>query len=106
MKPHTKLGPWIKQQRKLLDLTQEDLSRRVGYALSTVRKIESGVLRPSREVAERLADEQQGARACFRVAVPSPGGAFTFWVDQEDFLLRRLDYPAAALAPDLARGRV
>ncbi|HEY1014001.1 MAG TPA: helix-turn-helix domain-containing protein, partial [Herpetosiphonaceae bacterium] len=55
MKPHTKLGPWIKHQRKLLDLTQEDLSRRVGYALSTVRKIESGVLRPSREVAERLA---------------------------------------------------
>ena len=46
---------------------------------------------------ERLADETEGGQACFRVAVPSPGGAFVFWVDQDDFLLRRLDYPAAAV---------
>src|SRR5436190_4216607 len=41
---------------------------------------------------QRLSDGAQGGRACFRVEVPSPGGAFVFWVDQSDFLLRRLDY--------------
>jgi hypothetical protein len=34
--------------------------------------------------------------------VPSPGGSFVFWVDQRDWLLRRLDYPAAALFPAIA----
>lgn len=51
---------------------------------------------------ERLGDKEHGGRLCFRVEVPSPGGPFVFWVDQKDFLLRRLDYPAAALVPDLA----
>ena len=50
----------------------------------------------------RLDDERTGGRSCFRVEVPSPGGPFVFWVDQADFLLRRLDYPAAALLPGLA----
>lgn len=50
----------------------------------------------------RLEDGNQEGQDCFRVEVPSPGGAFVFWVDQERFLLRRLDYPAAALVPELA----
>lgn len=50
----------------------------------------------------RLGDKEHGGRLCYRVEVPSPGGPFVFWVDQKDFLLRRLDYPAAALVPDLA----
>ncbi|MBV9791605.1 MAG: helix-turn-helix transcriptional regulator [Chloroflexi bacterium] len=52
-------GAWIKQRRRALDLTQRMLAQRVGYALSTIRKIESGVLRPSRQVAEQLADALQ-----------------------------------------------
>jgi hypothetical protein len=51
---------------------------------------------------QRLADKEQGSKLCFRVEVPSPGGAFVFWVDQQDFILRRLDYPVAALVADLA----
>src|SRR5262249_38277087 len=51
---------------------------------------------------QRLTDQEHNGRRCFRIEVPSSGGAFVFWVDQEDFLLRRLDYPAAALVPDLA----
>jgi hypothetical protein len=51
---------------------------------------------------QRLEDGAHEGRACFRVEVPSPGGPFVFWVDQANFLLRRLDYPAAALVPDLA----
>jgi hypothetical protein len=49
---------------------------------------------------KRLDDGKHQGRDCFRVEVPSPGGAFVFWVDQIDFLLRRLDYPAMALVPE------
>jgi hypothetical protein len=51
----------------------------------------------------RLDDGNSAGHDCFRVEVPSPGGVFVFWIDQEKFLLRRLDYPAAALLPDLAQ---
>jgi len=51
---------------------------------------------------QRLSDKEHGGRLCYRVEVPSPGGPFVFWVDQKDFLLRRLDYPTQALVPDLA----
>ena len=51
---------------------------------------------------KKLEDGQADGRDCFRIEVPSPGGSFVFWVDQADFLLRRLDYPAAALMPGLA----
>src|SRR3712207_6452422 len=57
MNVSTPAGLWLKQRRKALDLTQDELARRVGYAVSTIRKIEAGVLRPSRQMAERLADQ-------------------------------------------------
>lgn len=49
-------GRRLKQLRKLHDLSQADLARRVGCAEVTVQKIETGVLRPSRQIASRLAD--------------------------------------------------
>lgn len=48
-------GRWIKRQRSGLDLTQEALADRVGCAAQTIRTIESGRRRPSREMADRLA---------------------------------------------------
>jgi predicted ATPase/DNA-binding XRE family transcriptional regulator len=45
----------LKRARKALDLTQHELARRVGCSESTLRKVESGRLRPSRQIAERLA---------------------------------------------------
>jgi predicted ATPase/transcriptional regulator with XRE-family HTH domain len=50
-------GRWLKQRRKALDLTQEALADRVGYAATTIRKLEAGVLRPSRQMADLLADQ-------------------------------------------------
>lgn len=50
----------------------------------------------------KLQDSQAEGRDCFRIAVPSPGGEFVFWIDRANFLLRRLDYPVASLLPDLA----
>jgi WD40 repeat protein/transcriptional regulator with XRE-family HTH domain len=65
-------GYWLRRWRKALDLTQEALARRVGCAAITIRKIEADELRPSRQIAERLAeclDISPAERAAFiRVA--------------------------------------
>ena len=39
---------WLKDRRAELDLTQGDLARRISYSPETIRKIEAGVLKPSR----------------------------------------------------------
>lgn len=49
------LGYWIRRRRKALDLTQEELARRVGCAVITLRKMEADERRPSRQMAERFA---------------------------------------------------
>lgn len=49
-------GYWVRRQRKALDLTQAALARQVGCAAITIRKIEGDQRRPSRQMAERLAD--------------------------------------------------
>ncbi|MEJ2287750.1 MAG: AAA family ATPase [Deinococcales bacterium] len=48
-------GPWLRRRRKALDLTQKELARLVGCSLHTVRKLESGVRRPSKPVAGAIA---------------------------------------------------
>ncbi len=55
MNANTSIGDWLRQRRKALDLTQAELADKVGCALVTVRKIESGAKRPSKQMAERLA---------------------------------------------------
>src|SRR6476646_9961985 len=52
----TPFGAWVKQQRKALDITQEELSERIGCSIQAIRKIESGERRPSRPVAELLVE--------------------------------------------------
>src|SRR6266576_5616658 len=49
-------GQWLKQHRKQLDLTQEELADRIGCSVVAISKIEAGVRRPSRQMAELLAD--------------------------------------------------
>jgi predicted ATPase/DNA-binding XRE family transcriptional regulator len=48
-------GNWIKRLRKALDLTQGELAQRVGCSPSLIFKIESDERRPSRQIAELLA---------------------------------------------------
>lgn len=85
-------GAWLQQRRKALDLTQDDLARRGGRSLSAIRQIENGKRRPSRQVAELLADH-------LRVAA-----------DQREIFLRvaraelRIDNVRAAWA--IERGRL
>ena len=49
-------GYWVRRRRKALDLTQATLARQVGCAPVTIKKIERDERRPSRQMAERLAD--------------------------------------------------
>ncbi|MGI8587601.1 MAG: tetratricopeptide repeat protein [Chloroflexia bacterium] len=46
---------WLSRHRKRRGLTQQDLAGLVGYSVETIKKIEEGKRRPSRQVAERLA---------------------------------------------------
>ena len=75
-------GQWLKQRRKALDFTQAELASQVGCAVVTLRKLEANRIRPSRELAERLAQflEIPSAQvdAFMRLArglpAPEPGG--------------------------------
>ncbi|MBV9791303.1 MAG: tetratricopeptide repeat protein, partial [Chloroflexi bacterium] len=48
-------GICVRRRRKALDLTQGALAQQAGCAEVTIRKLEADTLRPSREIAERLA---------------------------------------------------
>src|SRR5687768_11774307 len=48
-------GTWIKRRRRALDITQQELAQRVGCSHSLIFKIESDERRPSRQIAELLA---------------------------------------------------
>ena len=56
MTSNLSFGYWVRRRRKALDLTQEELARRVSCALATIKKIEMDERRPSRPMAERLAE--------------------------------------------------
>ena len=48
-------GDWVKRRRKALDLTQQELAKKVGCSVSLIFKMESDERRPSRQIAELLA---------------------------------------------------
>src|SRR5215470_8676579 len=56
METTVSFGYWIRRQRKARDLTQQALADKVGCSVAAIKKIESDERRPSRQIAERLAD--------------------------------------------------
>jgi predicted ATPase/DNA-binding XRE family transcriptional regulator len=48
-------GEWLKHRRKTLDLTRDKLAWQVGCSFETIKKIESGDLKPSVQLAELIA---------------------------------------------------
>ena len=50
-------GTWVRHRRRALDLTQQELARRVGCSVSLIFKIESDERRPSRQITELLAEQ-------------------------------------------------
>ncbi|HYN88793.1 MAG TPA: tetratricopeptide repeat protein [Ardenticatenaceae bacterium] len=77
MSAQLSFGRWLKRRRSGLGLTQKELARRVGYSAITVRKLEADELRPSWQMAEKLAEHLGIAleeRASFiRFARDEPG---------------------------------
>src|SRR5262245_6041854 len=55
MNPETSFGTIVRERRQVIGLTQVELAGRVGCAVVTIRKIETDALRPSVQIAERLA---------------------------------------------------
>ena len=49
-------GTWLREYRRARDLTREVLAQLVGCSIETIRKIESGERRPSKQVARLLAE--------------------------------------------------
>ncbi len=58
-------GQWLRHRRRELDLTQDALARQVECARVTIRKLAADDIRPSRQLAESLA-EQLGVPAAER----------------------------------------
>src|SRR5215475_819790 len=52
-------GAWVRQRRRALDLTLEELAAQIGCAAVTIRHIETDERRPSKQLAARLADGLQ-----------------------------------------------
>ncbi len=76
-------GQWLRRGRKARDLTQAELGRCVGCAAGTIRKLEADELRPSREVATRIAaqlgvpaSEQEAFVAFARGQADAPAAPF------------------------------
>ena len=68
MDEEVSFGYAVRRRRKSLDLTQVELARRVGCAPKTIEKLEADERRPSKAMAERLADALEldaGARPGF-----------------------------------------
>jgi predicted ATPase/class 3 adenylate cyclase/DNA-binding XRE family transcriptional regulator len=56
MDDNASFGYWVRRRRKALDLTQDALAQQVACSVMTIRKIEGDLRRPSRQIAERLAE--------------------------------------------------
>lgn len=68
MQEHTSFGAWVRHARKDNDLTQEALAEQVGCSVQMIRAIEQDKARPSRQLAELLAqrlDVPAAARPAF-----------------------------------------
>ena len=57
MQEDISFGKWVRQRRHILDLTQQELADLVGCARITLRRIESGTLKPSKELAQILLEK-------------------------------------------------
>jgi transcriptional regulator with XRE-family HTH domain len=57
MQEEISFGVWLRKQRRTLDLTRQGFADRVGCAEVTLRRIEAGTLKPSKELANILLEK-------------------------------------------------
>ena len=124
----TSFGEWLRRARKASDLTQAELAQRVGCAEGTIRNLEADGLRPSKQLATRLAaqlglapDVQAAITAFARGGMPPPvlpslpappspsehtplpGGAVTFLFTDIEGSTTRWEQHKEAMRRSLAR---
>lgn len=49
-------GQWLRERRTAMDLTRAELARQMGYSSETLKKVEEGNRRPSKELVAQLAN--------------------------------------------------
>src|SRR5215213_2559566 len=54
MQEEISFGIWLRKQRRALDLSRQAFANQVGCAEVTLRRIEAGTLKPSKELANLL----------------------------------------------------
>ena len=54
MQEEISFGVWLRKQRRALDLTRQALADQLGCAEVTLRRIETGTLKPSKELAQTI----------------------------------------------------
>ncbi len=56
MRGNESFGRWLRWHRRTRDLTQAALAQQVFCAVDTIKKLEQGLRRPSRQLATQLAE--------------------------------------------------
>src|SRR5688572_6676536 len=57
MQDEISFGDWLRKQRRTLDLTRQTFANQVGCAEVTLRRIEAGTLKPSKELAQIILEK-------------------------------------------------
>src|SRR5687767_1245871 len=57
MQEEISFGVWLRKQRRALDLSRQAFADQVGCAEVTLRRIEAGTLKPSKELASILLEK-------------------------------------------------
>jgi DNA-binding XRE family transcriptional regulator len=57
MQEEISFGTWLRKQRRALDLTRQAFADEVGCAEVTLRRIEAGTLKPSKELASIILEK-------------------------------------------------
>src|SRR6185503_9848760 len=63
MQEEISFGKWLRKQRRALDLTRQAFADQVGCAEVTLRRMEAGTLKPSKELASIVLEKLGVAEA-------------------------------------------
>lgn len=85
-------GHWLEKRRKALDLTREEFAKKVGCSASALRKIETEQRRPSKQLAELIANILE---------IPTEERATFIRIARGDLSIERMKTPHHLLNPDL-----
>ena len=95
-------GYWLRRRRKALDLTQDALAQKVSCSQAAIKKIEADERRPSKALAQRLAEQlaiPAPERAVFLQAARAPRMSDRLRLDALPVAVMTTAYASAELGP-------